>query len=321
MTEKYSEKKKKILIIDDEAVNRAILEDFLSNLDYETFTAKNGDEGVEMLAKTIPDLVIMDINMPGKDGFQTLEEIKSSPEFSAIPVLFLSSFDRTNLKVKALEQGAVDYITRPFDKAELLARIRAALRRTDLQLRKIRKLEGNLSDLGLIELLQPFELGKKTATVNLKDIDGEVVLENGRLVFVRQGRFTGRDALNRILLAEKGQFSVTFNQIPDNVSKQSMELMKAIMDSVADIDETKTLITQFELDPGKTNPIVMITPEMKKLEGAEKFQENEGISLIDLIISLEGNLKNIVQSLLKMLKDNTLKLKPGSEIKKNDDNK
>jgi DNA-binding response OmpR family regulator len=321
MAEKKIKQKKKILIIDDEAVNRAILEDYLSNFGYEIYMASNGSEGVDMLAKTAPDLVLLDIKMPDKDGFQTLEEIKRSPGFSNIPVLFLSALNRSNLKVKGLELGAEDYITRPFDKAELLARIRAALRRTNLQFQDGRKLEGNLSDLGLIELLQPFEMGMKTAAVNLKDIDAEVVIEEGLLVHVRQGRFTGRDALNRILLVEKGEFSVVFNKIPANISKQPFEPMKAMMDSLAYIDEIKILMEKFVMDSGIQNPYVVITPEIKKRKGAESFKENQAIPLVNLVISLVGDLKEIVQFLLKMHKGNTLKLKPGAEINNIVDNK
>jgi DNA-binding response OmpR family regulator len=321
MAEKKSEKKKKILIIDDEAVNRAILEDYLSNFGYEIYMAGNGSEGVDMLAKTAPDLVLLDIKMPDKDGFQTLEEIKRSPGFSNIPVLFLSALNRSNLKVKGLELGAEDYITRPFDKAELLARIRAALRRTKLQFQDGRKMEGDLSDLGLIELLQPLALGKKTAAVKLKDIDAEVIIEEGRLVHVRQGRFTGSDALNRILLVEKGEFSVLFNKIPANINKQPVEPMKAMMDSLAYIDEIKTLMEKFVLDSSIQNPYVVITPEIKKRKGTENFKKNQAIPLENLVISLEGDLKEIVQFLLKMHKDNTLKLKPGAENNNVVDNK
>jgi DNA-binding response OmpR family regulator len=315
MAEKKSKPKKKILIIDDEAVNRAILEDYLSNFGYEIYMANNGSEGVDMLVKTAPDLVLLDVKMPDQDGFQTLAEIKRSPGFSNIPVLFLSSLNRSNLKVKGLELGAEDYITRPFDKTELLARIRAALRRTNLRFQDGHELEGNLSVLGLIELLQPFEMGKKTAAVKLKDIDAEVVIEEGLLVHVRQGRFTGRDALNRILLVEKGEFSAAFNKIPANINKQPVEPMKAMMDSLAYIDEIKTLMEEFVLDSGIQNPHVVITPQIKRRKGAENFKENQAIPLTDLVISLVGDLKEIVQFLLKMHKDNALKLKPGAEIK------
>jgi DNA-binding response OmpR family regulator len=320
MSEKENQQKKKILIIDDEVLNRAILEDYLSDFGYEIYMASNGSEGVDMLAKTSPDLVLLDIKMPDKDGFQTLEEIKRSPGFANIPVLFISALNRSNLKVKGLELGAEDYITRPFDKAELLARIRAALRRTNLQFQDGRKMEGDLSDLGLIELLQPLALGKKTAAVKLKDIDAEVIIEEGRLVHVRQGHFTGRDALNRILLVEKGEFSVIFNKIPANINKQPVELIKAMMDSLAYIDEIKTLMEKFVLDSGIQNPHIVITPGIKKRKGTEKFKENQAIPLVNLVISLEGDLKEIVQFLLKMHND-TLKLKPGAEINNIVDNK
>jgi DNA-binding response OmpR family regulator len=314
MAKKENEPKKKILIIDDEAVNRAILEDYLSDFGYEIYLASSGNEGVDMLARTTPDLVLLDIKMPGKDGFQTLEEIKRNPGFSNIPVLFLSALDRSNLKVKGLELGAEDYITRPFDKAELLARIRAALRRTHPRFQDGGKMEGDLSDLGLIELLQPLALGKKTAAVKLKDVDAEVIIEEGQLVHVRQGRFTDREALNRILLVEKGKFSVVFNKIPANISKQPLDPVKAMMDSLAYIDEIKTLMEKFVLDSGIQNPYVIITPGIKKHKGAENFKENQAIPLVNLVITLEGELKEIVQLLLQMHQDNTLKLKPGAEI-------
>lgn len=301
--------KHKILIIHDEAVNPGFVEGYLSDFGFQLFRANSGDEGIEMMEKTGPDLVLMDVNMPGKDGFQTLAEIKNHPKLSAIPVLFLTSYDRTNLKVKGLELGAEDYITRPFHRAELLARIRVALRRTGAT-KKDDTMEGNLSNLGFIDLLQPFEIGRKNVIVKLIDLDGEVVLENGTLMYVRLGRFTGKKALNRIILAEKGRFTVTFDQITDNTSKEPVKLMKAIMDSVTHIDEVNPLLAQLESSAGSVNPWILITPGVKKLKGAENFRENQVISLLDLIISLEGNLKDIIRNLIKMLKGNTLKFAP-----------
>jgi CheY-like chemotaxis protein len=324
MAEKETEHKKKILIIDDEVVNRTVLEDDLSGFGYEVFTAGNGTEGLEMLEKAAPDLILLDINMPGKDGFQTREEIKRHPKCSSVPVLFLSSFDRSNLKVKGLELGAEDYITRPFDKAELLARIRAALRRAEPCGKKVeqdRIMAGSLSDMGLVELLQPLEMAGKVATVKLKDLDAEVVLENGLLVFIRQGRFTGGDALNRILLGEKGDFLVTFNKIPGNIDKQPVKLMKAIMDSIAYIDEVKSMIARLAARSGPGQPGIVITPGTRKLKGAENFRDQTLMPLIYFIISLEGDLKEIVSSLLTMLENDRLILKPVSDTMQSVDNK
>jgi CheY-like chemotaxis protein len=316
MVEQGKESNKKILIIDDEAVNRAVMEDYLTAFDYKVTMAKNGNEGLEMLSRITPDLVLLDINMPGKDGFQTLAEIKDHPEFSEIPVLLLSSFDRTNLKVKGLELGAEDYITRPFEKAEFLARIRAALRRSQPCLKNRNILAGNLADMGLVELLQLFEMGKKTAVLKLNQLDGEVVLKDGFLVFVRQGRFTGEEALNRIFLGEKGQISVSFNKIPAHIPHQPVPLMKAIMNSLSYIDELKSVLAGIGPVTGMTLPGVVISPEIKKWKGAEHFRENEIIPLMDLVLSLEGDLKKTVQSIVKMVRDNSLPLKPQREINK-----
>ena len=122
------------------------------------------------------------------------------------------------------------------------------------------------------------------------------------------------DGWEHILLVEKGKFSVVFNKIPAKISKQPVDPMKAMMDSLAYIDEIKTLMEKFVLDSGKQNPNVVITPEIKKRKGTENFKENQEILLENLVISLEGDLKEIVQFLLKMHKDNTLKLNPGPGI-------
>ena len=296
----------KILIIDDDVITAAAVQEYLSNFGYEIYHAIDGLEGVNMVEKILPDLILLDINMPGKDGFQTLEEIKRTPEFSGIPVIFLSAYDRSNLKVKGLELGADDYITRPFEQAELLARIRVALRRCGrIQKEKNgRTLEGNLSDMGLIDLIQSLDMGKKTAVVKLKDLDGELILENGLLVFARQGSFTGKDALNRILLVEGGGFSVSYDKIPDDIPKQPVQPMKAIMDAVTYIDEIKSMMEN--LQPG--SPVnVTVTPGLKKLKGAEGLRENGPIPLVKLIISLEGDLKETVRLLSDMFANNTLK--------------
>jgi len=299
----------KILIIDDDAITAAAIEEYLSDFGYKVYHAVDGDEGIKMIGDLVPDLVLLDINMPGKDGFQTMAEIKSNPETSEIPVLFLSAYDRPNLKVKGLELGAVDYITRPFELAELLARIRVALRRFHRsrkekdETKRKRTLEGDLSDMGLIELAQSIEMGKKTAVVTLKDLDGELVFESGLLVFARQGNFTGNNALKRILFVEWGEFSVTFDKIPPSIDKQPVQPMKAIMNSVTYLDEVKSMMNNIK--PGSA---VKITREIKELKGGENFRENAVIPLIRLIIAMEGDLKEIVQLLLLMLEKNKLKL-------------
>jgi DNA-binding response OmpR family regulator len=294
--------KERILIIDDEIMNRTIVEEYLSNFGFEVYQAGTSDEGIEMMAELLPDLVLLDINMPGKDGFQALQEIKSKPETAKIPVVILSAYDRSNLKVKGLELGAEDYITRPFDSAELLARIRAALRRCRCG-KPGRVLEGDFADMNLIELLQTFEVGKKTGVLTLKKLDGELVIEDGVLVFARLGNFRGREALNRIILLEEGEFTVKFNKIPAGIEKTSIGITGALMNSTAYIDEVKSMINTFK--PGAR---VKITPAIQALRGAGKFREKTVVPLINLIIALEGDLKEMVKTLMGLVENKTLQL-------------
>ncbi|MGF1503610.1 MAG: response regulator transcription factor [Chloroflexi bacterium] len=119
---------KRILVVDDEA--RMI--DFIRmNLEVEGFQvleARNGIEALDVVRKHIPDLIILDIMMPQLDGFETLRMLR---EFSSIPVIMLTARGEEEDKVRGLELGADDYVTKPFGVRELISRVKAVLRRTE----------------------------------------------------------------------------------------------------------------------------------------------------------------------------------------------
>jgi DNA-binding response OmpR family regulator len=290
----------RILLVDDDEMIHLIVEEYLADFGYQIYKAKNSREGLEMIPKVKPDLILLDIGLPGQDGFQTLEEIKRTPVFSKIPVLFLTSYDRSSLKVKGLELGADDYITKPFDKAELLARIKVSLRRTERYLKGERTVEGNLSDISLTELLQTIELGNKTATVTLPDLDGEIGIEEGLFVFCRQGRFTGEDAINRIFLLEEGKFTLNFGQIPGNIIKQQpVQVLKMMMHTVAYIDKLKMLMKSLPHLESR----IQITKEIRELKGGKELKGKSAISIKNLVVLLEGDLIEIVKSLIRLNQD------------------
>ncbi|OKH36879.1 GGDEF domain-containing response regulator [[Phormidium ambiguum] IAM M-71] len=115
---------KTILIVDDVPANLGILTDFLSEANFEVLVAQDGESAIQKLKYAIPDLILLDIMMPGIDGFETYERLKENPLYSQIPVIFISALSETNNLVKGLSLGAVDYIIKPFQKEEVLARIR-----------------------------------------------------------------------------------------------------------------------------------------------------------------------------------------------------
>ncbi len=118
----------KILVIDDEKAIADIIKFNLEKEGYKVETAYDGEEGVQAIYKNLPDLVILDIMMPKKDGFQVLKEIRMKYKF---PVIMLTAKEEEVDKVLGLELGADDYITKPFSMRELIARVKANLRRVD----------------------------------------------------------------------------------------------------------------------------------------------------------------------------------------------
>jgi diguanylate cyclase (GGDEF)-like protein len=117
----------KILIIDDSTEHIKILINLLEN-DYEIYFAKNGGEGLKILQSVSPDLVLLDIVMPGMDGFEVCREIKANKEFKETPIIFISVHGKADDETKGLELGAIDYITKPFNPAIVKARIRNHLK-------------------------------------------------------------------------------------------------------------------------------------------------------------------------------------------------
>jgi DNA-binding response OmpR family regulator len=116
----------RILAVDDEADIRELLRELLGRAGYEVEVAEDGRAALRALFAARPDLVILDVNMPGLDGWQTLERIR---DVSEVPVLMLTARTGELEKVRGLTRGADDYVTKPFGRQELLARIQALLRR------------------------------------------------------------------------------------------------------------------------------------------------------------------------------------------------
>lgn len=118
-----------ILIADDQPDNLMLLARYLEKEGYSYIKAKDGVETLEKTRNYMPDLVLLDINMPNKDGFAVLEEIRADPEIEYIPVIILTAARLDPMEIQSgLNMGADDYITKPFDRKELLARIRTKLR-------------------------------------------------------------------------------------------------------------------------------------------------------------------------------------------------
>ncbi len=140
MNQPYSEKiRGTILIVDDSLNNLSLLERILSRKGYKVRLASSGQLALDSVNATQPDLILLDIMMPGMDGYEVCSRLKSSDRTRGIPIIFLSALVEVSNKVKAFNAGGVDYITKPFEPVEVVARVENQLRLRELELQLTEK--------------------------------------------------------------------------------------------------------------------------------------------------------------------------------------
>ena len=123
---------KKILIVDDTPANIKVLAGALADFNYELLMINTGERALAVAERVIPDLILLDINLPGLNGFEVCEKLKSNPLTAGIPVIFLSALDDPQSKVTGFSVGGVDYITKPFFKEEVCSRVQTHLKIAEL---------------------------------------------------------------------------------------------------------------------------------------------------------------------------------------------
>ncbi|MEM8677130.1 MAG: EAL domain-containing protein [Cyanobacteria bacterium P01_G01_bin.67] len=123
---------KTILIVDDKVNNLQLLSKYLKKANYKTLIAQGGTKAIEIATKEHPDLILLDIMMPVVDGFEVCRYLKTQPSTKDIPIIFMTALAATQNKVNGFQLGAVDYLTKPFEEQELLARIKTHLALDDL---------------------------------------------------------------------------------------------------------------------------------------------------------------------------------------------
>ena len=118
---------KLILVVEDQEDNRRIMRDLLTSVGYEVIEAVTGEEGVAAAETHRPDLILMDIQLPGLDGYEATRQIKANPDLEHIPIIVVTSYALSGDDVKAFESGCNAYVSKPFSPRELLAKIREYL--------------------------------------------------------------------------------------------------------------------------------------------------------------------------------------------------
>lgn len=187
----------RVLVVDDTPANLSLLLDALTDAGHDTLIAESGRSALSLLEHTTPDLVLMDLVMPGMDGITTCRRLKERPECRDVPVLFMTAVEEPAQKLRAFEAGALDYISKPVYPPEVLARVAAHL--------QIRALQKSLADELTLRVEAENQLSASLdRAVLLADAAGRIVFATRLALDLLHKHFPGVDGVLPPTLGEAG---------------------------------------------------------------------------------------------------------------------
>ncbi|WP_321402257.1 response regulator transcription factor [Maridesulfovibrio sp.] len=213
-----------VLIVDDDAKLRDLLTQYLEGYGYKVVTLPSGEGLIEKEKETSPEIVILDIMMPGKDGLEVLRELRPH---SNVPVIMLTAKGEDTDRIVGLELGADDYISKPFNPRELLARIKAVLRRAQDPGRRAVKISGQIKVAGLVLHLshQKLEIGDESVELSSTEFKlFKALMENPGQPMTRDDLMTsvwGKDfnAFDRSIDVHISKLRALLKPYPDHESR------------------------------------------------------------------------------------------------------
>jgi DNA-binding response OmpR family regulator/DNA-binding CsgD family transcriptional regulator len=279
-----------ILVVDDLPANLAVLIDAAGAAGFRVLLAENGERALKLAAKAKPDVILLDLNMPGIDGLETCRRLKADALTKEIPVIFVTALDDVLDKVAGLEAGGVDYVTKPLQPAEVLARVRVHLElrrlRAELQEEVRKREEAERS------LRHSLDRGVLVAT-----LDGQILFSTVRASQLMTAHFGEQapDALPAPLLTCIRTASVDEAQeIATTVARLRVRRFAEVGDA-----ECATLLLEEIFDPGGVlQRQFRLTPrEAEVLYWIAQGKSNPEIALI--LANTTGTVKKQVQSILE----------------------
>jgi len=210
----------RILVVDDVDTNRFILRDIITEMGYQPILTENGEQALRMVRHANPQLVILDIAMPGMSGYEVCERIKADPETRNIPIIFISAFDNPEDMVKGFEYGCEDYITKPFIPEVVKVRISIQLKLYDAN-RKMAEMNSHLQ-ASVNEQIKQMEKERRSVLYALL----RVARENA----FYDDSYMERLSYNCRLLAEAMQLSATFDDVISDSDVEIIELAAPLCD-------------------------------------------------------------------------------------------
>jgi DNA-binding response OmpR family regulator len=305
--------KQKLLLVDADPRSVRVLEVSLKKAGYSVTTAADGLDALAKIESMTPDLVLSDTRLPKLDGYTLVRRLKERPEWSTIPVVFLTSQKSIEDKIRGLELGVEDYLTKPIFVRELIARVNLLLaKRTQENIAANRsptsgrtRFSGSTQDMAVVDLLQTFEVSRKSGVVHLRGgaQDARIYFRDGKVVDAELGKLRGEEAIYRALIWNEAAFEVEFKSIANedivDGSTQAilMEGMRRVDEWGRLCEQLPPLATVFEIDhqellerlneiPDELNGILRLFDSARALSDVVDDSPFEDLSTLSTISKL-----------------------------------
>ena len=243
--------KQHLLLVDGDPKSLRVMEVSLKKAGFSVTTAVNGRDALEKCEISPPDLILSDTKMPEMDGFELCRRLKTDDRFHGTPFIFLTGQKSVEYKVKGLELGVEDYLTKPIYIKEIVTRVKILLQKKEKERLEKKDLKasfaGSLSDMGVVDLVQTLEMGKKSGALHVKNrkgIEAVCYFRDGRILDCElSGRVTGENAFYRLLNWQDGEFHIEFRPI-EREERIPVSTQGLLMEGMRRIDEWGRIVEQ-----------------------------------------------------------------------------
>ena len=277
--------KQSLLLVDGDVRSMRVLEVSLRKAGFSVTTAASVQDGMDKLELNAPDLIISETVFPDGDGFELRRRVRAAPDWSEIPFIFLTAEAAIENKIRGLELGVDDYLTKPIYIKEIVTRINILLQkrqRTRFEERRDgrTRFAGRVSDMPVVDVIQTIEISRKSGVIQFVGERGRqatIYFRDGKVIDAESGALQGEDAVYRLLTWNEGEFEVVFRTVRrrEVIATSSQGLL---MEGMRRLDEWSRLLEQL---PPLTHRFEIDTAELTVRLGDIPDDNNAILRLID----------------------------------------
>ena len=293
-------KPQQILIVDDDPKLLALLKSSLQKEGYVTIETLDGEMALQQIETEHPDLILADVTMPNMDGFELCQRVRENPATDNIPFIFLTAKGELHDRVKGLNLGADDYISKPFHISEVTARIKVVLQRSAMLAQaaeeKESDLRGNLEQMGMAEVVQTLGMSRKTGGLKIihQSRVGKMYFDQGEIIQASLGALKDEEAVYRILAWNEGYFEFDSTDTGERtISKSHNSLLMEGFQQREELAKYQEAMPPFNAmlmlaDPAQVNELKPVSQKVAKLiDGHRTIREIVDSSPLNYLVTVK----------------------------------